>query len=65
MECSTKAVEAMAEVMVKEMNQAGIEKGDIRTIETRMREVLRAVGAKVLGQYLEQQAGTLPVVSGE
>ncbi|HKJ38096.1 MAG TPA: hypothetical protein VJ972_04930, partial [Anaerolineales bacterium] len=56
MECSTKAVEAMAEIMVAEMGQVGMEGRDIRTIETGMREILREVGAKALGQYLEQQA---------
>jgi hypothetical protein len=55
MECSTKAIEAMAEIMVQEMEQVGLESGDMRAIESGMREILRAVGAKALGQYLEQQ----------
>ena len=55
MECSTKAIEAMAEIMVQEMNQVGLEDGDMRTIETEMREMLRAVGVNALGQYLEEQ----------
>jgi hypothetical protein len=55
MEFSTKAVAAMAEIMVAEMKQVGMGGGDIRTIETGMRELLRSVGAKALGQYLEQQ----------
>jgi len=55
MECSTKAIAAMADVMVQEMQQFGLEDGDIRTIETEMREMLRAVGAQALGQYLEEQ----------
>jgi hypothetical protein len=55
MECSTKAIEAMAEIMVQEMQQVRLEDGDMRTIETEMRERLRAVGANALGQYLEEQ----------
>jgi len=55
MEFSTKAVAAMAEIMVAEMQQVGMGGGEIRTIETGMRELLRSVGAKALGQYLEQQ----------
>jgi hypothetical protein len=51
MECSTKAVEMMAEIMVQEMQQVGLEAGDMRTIETGMREMLRAVGAQALGQH--------------
>lgn len=56
MECSKKEIAAMADVMVQEMQQqVGLEDGDIRTIETEMREMLRAVGAQALGQYLEKQ----------
>ena len=55
MECSTKAIEAMAEIMVQEMQQVGLGGKDIRTVETGMRELLRTVGAKALEQYLEQQ----------
>jgi hypothetical protein len=45
MECSTKAITALAESMVQEMGQVGMAGRDIRTIETEMREILRAVGA--------------------
>lgn len=55
MECSTKAIRALAESMVQEMDQVGMAGRDIRTIETEMREILRAVGAQALGQYLEKQ----------
>jgi hypothetical protein len=55
MEFSIKVIEVMAEIMVKEMSRVGLGGEDIRTVETGMREILRAVGAKVLGQYLEQQ----------
>jgi hypothetical protein len=55
MECSTKAVEMMAEIMVQEMQQVGLGGKDIRAIETELREMLRAVGAQALGQYLEEQ----------
>ena len=55
MEFSRKAVVTMAEIMMTEMKQVGMESGDIRTIETGMRELLRSVGAKALGQYLEEQ----------
>jgi hypothetical protein len=55
MECSTKALEKMAEIMVAEMKRTGKTGEDIRMVETGMREMLREVGAKALGQYLEQQ----------
>ena len=55
MECSTKAIEAMAEIMVAEMQQVGLGGEDMRAIESGMRELLRSVGAKALGQYLEQE----------
>lgn len=55
MECSTKAIEAMVEIMVQEMQEVGLGGADIRAIETGMRELLRSVGAKALGQYLEEQ----------
>ena len=55
MECSTKAIAAMAEILVKELEQVGLEDGDIRAIETGMRAILHVVGAKALGQYLEQE----------
>ena len=56
MECSTKAIEAMAEIMVQEMGKVGLGGEAIRSVEIGMREILREVGAKALGQYLEQQA---------
>ncbi|HSG43118.1 MAG TPA: hypothetical protein VLA72_08175, partial [Anaerolineales bacterium] len=55
MEFNIKAIAAMAKIMVQEMEQVGMEGGDIRSIETEMREILRAVGAQALGQYLEEQ----------
>jgi hypothetical protein len=55
MKCSTEEVEAMAKIVVKEMKQMGLAGEDIRGVETGMREILRAVGAEALGQYLEQQ----------
>lgn len=55
MECSTKAIEMMAAILVQEMQQVGSEVGDMRMVETKMREMLRAVGAQALGQYLEAQ----------
>ena len=55
MECSTKALEKMVAIMVAEMKRTGESGEDIRKIETGMREMLREVGAKALGQYLEQQ----------
>jgi hypothetical protein len=55
MKCSTEEVEAMAKIVVKEMKQMGLVGEDIRGVETGMREILRAVGAEALGQYLEQQ----------
>lgn len=55
MKCSTEALEAMAKMVVKEMGQMEMKGDDIRSVETGMREILREVGAKALGQYLEQQ----------
>ena len=55
MKCSTEAVEAMAKIVVKEMKQMGLAGEDIRGVETGIREILRAVGAQALGQYLERQ----------
>jgi hypothetical protein len=45
----------MAEIVVQEMQQAGLAGKDIRTVETEMRVMLREVGAAALGQYLEEQ----------
>jgi hypothetical protein len=55
MEFSTEAVRKMAEIMVSEMGQIGLEGKNIRDVETGMREFLRVVGNEALGQYLEQQ----------
>ncbi|HSG43996.1 MAG TPA: hypothetical protein VLA72_12645 [Anaerolineales bacterium] len=55
MECSTKTIAAMAAILVQEMQQVGLEGKELRTIETGMREMLRAVGAQALGQYLEEK----------
>ena len=41
MECSTKAIEAMAEIMVQEMGKVGLGGEDIRSVEIGMREILR------------------------
>lgn len=53
MEFSTKVVEKMAEIMVVEMGKSGQVPGDIRELETGMREILRSVGAEAMGRYLE------------
>jgi hypothetical protein len=53
MEFSTEAVKQMAEIMVNEMETLGLGAGGIREIETKMRELLRGVGAEALGRYLE------------
>jgi hypothetical protein len=55
MKFSTEAVEAMAEIMVQEMNKLGAEGQGIREVETTMRELVREVGAQALGKYLAQQ----------
>jgi hypothetical protein len=55
MKFSTEAVEAMAEIMVEEMKEIGVEGQGIRCVETRMREFLREIGAQALGKYLEQK----------
>ena len=55
MKFSTDAVEKMAEIMVQEMNKVGAEGQGIGAVETTMRELVRAVGAQALGNYLEQQ----------
>jgi len=55
MKFSTEAVEKLAEIMVKEMNEIGMGGEGIREVETQMRELLREVGAQALGNYLEQK----------
>lgn len=55
MKFSTEAIGKMAEIMVKEMDQIGMEGEGIRTVETSMREFLREVGVQALGTYLEQK----------
>lgn len=55
MKCSTEVIQKMAEMLVAGLEQVGVEGAGIRAIETGMREILREVGAKALGQYLEQQ----------
>lgn len=55
MEFSTEAVEKMAEIMVQAMHETGVEGEGICVVERGMRAFLREVGAKALGQYLEQK----------
>jgi len=55
MKFSTEAIGKMAEIMVQEMNRMGIEGEGIRGVETALREFLREVGVKALGNYLEQK----------
>jgi hypothetical protein len=55
MKCSTEVIQKMAGMLVGELEQVGIEGTGIRAIETTMRAMLVEVGAKALGQYLEQQ----------
>ena len=55
MKFSTEAVAKMAEIMVQEMNTSGAAGQGIREVETRLRELVREVGAQALGKYLEQQ----------
>lgn len=55
MKFSTEAVREMAEIMVQEMNKISAEGEGICEVETRLRELVREVGAQALGQYLEQQ----------
>jgi len=52
---STEAIGKMAEIMVEEMKRVEIKGEGIRPVETSMRELLREVGAKALGNYLEQE----------
>ena len=40
MECSTKAIETMAEIMVQEMDKVGLGGEDIRAVEIGRREIL-------------------------
>jgi hypothetical protein len=55
MKFSTEAVAKMAEVLTEELQQAEVAGEGIWGIETKMREILVAVGAKALGNYLEKQ----------
>lgn len=55
MKFSTEAIGKMAEIMVKEMHQIGMQGEGIRGVETSMREFLREVGVEALGKYLEQK----------
>jgi len=54
MEFSTRAVKAMASIMVQEMERLGVAEGGIYEVEAGMREFLQAVGGEALGQYLER-----------
>lgn len=60
MEFNTEVVEKMAEIMVNEMEAAGQKPGDIRELEMGMREIMRKVGEKALGLYLERKDQTEP-----
>lgn len=55
MEFSTEATQAMAAIMVSEMERLGNAAGNIYEMENEMREFLQAVGAKALGQALESR----------
>ena len=58
MEFSTKVIEKMAEILSEELlgySEALSESGGVMAIEEEMRDVLRQVGAKGLGQVLSQQ----------
>ena len=55
MKFSTEAIGKMAEIIVKEMHQIGMQGEGIRGVETSMREFLREVGVEALGKYLEQK----------
>lgn len=55
MKFSTEAICKMAEIMVSEMKQIGMEAEGIRGVELGMREFLREVGVQALGSYLEQK----------
>lgn len=55
MEFSTKAIEKMAEIMDEEMGKMIPEAGDIREVETGMRQMLRKVGVEALKRYLERE----------
>lgn len=55
MKFSTEAIEKIAAIMVQEVKQMGMEGEGIRRVETTMREFLREVGNKALGQYLEEK----------
>ena len=55
MKFSTKVIEEMAAIMVKELEQ--VEEGDegIMGLETGMRKMLQAVGVKAMGEYLSRE----------
>lgn len=55
MEFSTTATQAMAEIMVTEMERMGLAAGNIQEMENGMREMLKGVGAAALGQALERR----------
>ncbi len=55
MEFSTEATQAMAEMMVAEIERIGLAAGNIQEIENGMREMLKGVGAAALGQALESR----------
>lgn len=58
MKCSTEAIQKMAEILVAELEQAGVEGEGIRGIEMELRTMLVEVGAQALGRYLEKQDET-------
>jgi hypothetical protein len=65
MQFSTKVIEAMAQLLVQELEK--IETGDqgIMGVEKHIREVLKAVGAQTLSQYLSRPnpAGETPAIA--
>jgi len=60
MEFSTKVIEKMAEIMVNEMEKLTAP-GDIRGLETELRELLKKVGGEALKRYLEQADEAAPL----
>ena len=60
MEFSTKVIEKMAEIMVNEMENLTAP-GDIRGLETELRELLKKVGGEALKRYLEQADEAAPL----
>src|SRR5512145_2963831 len=55
MEFSTEAMAKIAEIMVAEIERIDLANEGIGLVETTMRAFLREVGAKALGQYLEEK----------